>query len=771
MDNNEKLNDLRKRLDDISLRHELFAQEIFNLKEEIDNIKQKDSIKSDQINLQKHKTVNKIYDDKKSTAIFTPPPLVNKNPEKPDLIIKTDKTDKQPSIKSEKSNIEKFIGENIINKIGIAVTIIGIGIGAKYAIDNKLISPILRIILAYLAGISLFGIALKLKSKYLNYSAVLMSGSITTMYFVTYIAYTLYDFIPQIPAFILMLLFTILTVAAAIKYNKQVIAHIGLVGAYALPLLLGNNSGNSAIMFSYMTLINLGILAISIKRYWKPILFSSMSITWLIFTIWHILNSEESYSDGALIFSTIFFTIFYACIIIYKSLNKEKFGTTNIILILTNSFIFYALGASIINNHFDSNYLGLFSIANAAIHLLAGFIIYKNKIVDNNMFLFIMGLVITFITITVPVQFNGNWVTLLWICEATLMFTIGKTRNSSIYEKLSYAIMALSIISLMHDWGNINYSIESYQSEITPILNIQFITSFIYIAALSYIVYLQRKSKSQNNIGETIKAIVDYGLPSILILITYITFRIEIETYWRKLYTVINANSDYLNRDITRLRSLWVIIYTIVFFFTLKLSNIKLLKNRTLGYSTIILSSITLLVFMIQGLYNSSLLRDSYLSSSTEHETNILHIGIRYIGILTSVALIYINWLYINRLKETPILKTVFECFIHLATLWIISSELINIMDILNLGQSYKLTLSILWGIYSLFMIILGIKYRKKHIRIAAIVLFGTTLLKLFTYDIAHLNTIAKTIVFLSLGIILLIISFLYNKYKNKIDM
>lgn len=41
--------------------------------------------------------------------------------------------------------------------------------------------------------------------------------------------------------------------------------------------------------------------------------------------------------------------------------------------------------------------------------------------------------------------------------------------------------------------------------------------------------------------------------------------------------------------------------------------------------------------------------------------------------------------------------------------------------------------------------------------------------MKLFFYDIAELDTISKTIVFVSLGISLLIISFLYNKYKNLI--
>lgn len=54
--------------------------------------------------------------------------------------------------------------------------------------------------------------------------------------------------------------------------------------------------------------------------------------------------------------------------------------------------------------------------------------------------------------------------------------------------------------------------------------------------------------------------------------------------------------------------------------------------------------------------------------------------------------------------------------------------------------------------------------------RVGAIVLFGITLIKLFFYDISHLNTIAKTIVFVSLGVLLLIISFLYTKYKYLIS-
>ncbi|HSO86237.1 MAG TPA: DUF2339 domain-containing protein, partial [Draconibacterium sp.] len=158
------------------------------------------------------------------------------------------------------AEIEKFIGENLINKIGIAVLIIGVGIGVKYAIDNDLISPLVRIILGYLVGFSLAGFAIRLKARYLNFSAVLFSGAMAIQYFITYAANSYYNLFPQTVAISLMVIITILTVALALFYNQQVIAHFGLVGAYIVPFLLKEPFLNVTILFVYMAIINSGIL-------------------------------------------------------------------------------------------------------------------------------------------------------------------------------------------------------------------------------------------------------------------------------------------------------------------------------------------------------------------------------------------------------------------------------------------------------------------------------------------------------------------------------
>ena len=114
--------------------------------------------------------------------------------------------------------------------------------------------------------------------------------------------------------------------------------------------------------------------------------------------------------------------------------------------------------------------------------------------------------------------------------------------------------------------------------------------------------------------------------------------------------------------------------------------------------------------------------------------------------------------------------KTAFDYLLYIAILWVLSSELLHILELSGLRTGYKLGLSILWGAYSLFLISIGLWKNKKYLRIGAIALFAITLAKLVFYDLSSLGTISRTIVFISLGTLLLIISFLYNKYKHLIN-
>ena len=676
---------------------------------------------------------------------------------------------------------EKFIGENLINKIGIAITILGVGIGAKYTIEHDLISPLTRVILGYLVGLSLLGFGIRLKEKYTHFSAVLVSGAMAILYFMTFAAYSFYQLFPQSPAFVIMAIFTVFTVFAALRYDQQVIALIGLVGAYAVPFLLSDDAGNVSVLFSYMAIINIGILVIAFKKYWKILYFSAFVLTWLIFFTWYRpeYKSEDHYGL-ALSFLFVFFVTFYATFLSFKLVKKEKFETADILLLLANSFIFYGFGYDILNGHeTGAQLLGLFTLGNALIHFIVGIIIYKQKLADKNLFYLVSGLVLVFITIAIPVQLDGNWVTLLWVGEAALLFWIGRTKGISAYEKISYPLMILATISMLQDWSMVynQYNHNDPAENIRPLLNSHFLSSFLFIAAFGGITFLNTKEKYPSALSsqKDLRQLASLLIPAIFLSAIYFSLRLEIENYWNQLYnsSILKMNDfgQYSNGDLLKFKIIWVLNYTLLFTTLLSFINIMKLKSRTLGLFNLALNAIAILAFLALGLFALSELRESFLERTLAeyYQIGTFHIGIRYVSYAFVALTLLACYQYIRQEFMNLDLKMSFGLLLHLSVLWIASSELINLMELAGFYRSDKLGLSILWGLYSLLLIVLGIWKAKKYLRVGAIVLFGVTLIKLFFYDISHLTTISKTIVFLSLGVLLLIISFLYNKFKNQI--
>jgi hypothetical protein len=282
---------------------------------------------------------------------------------------------------------------------------------------------------------------------------------------------------------------------------------------------------------------------------------------------------------------------------------------------------------------------------------------------------------------------------------------------------------------------------------------------------------------------EDLRKLVSFSFSAILLFVLYFSFQTEISAFWTDQYNKSflkipavgqDSPTKVWNTAILHMKDIWIMNYSCLFFFVLSLINIKKLKSVTWGNINLIINAVLVLFFLIVGLYIISELREDYLNKtlSEYYERSIMSIWIRYIS-LGFIALIFLS---LKRYCAEPFMKgksfnlsTGFDIVLYISLVWILSSELLSWMDILNYTQTYKLALSILWGLYALGLIILGIWQIKQHLRVIAIALFAVTLLKLFFYDLSHLNTVSKTIVFITLGILLLIISFLYNKYRNVI--
>lgn len=680
-----------------------------------------------------------------------------------------------------KKNMEEFIGGNVINKIGIVILVLGFGILLKYAIDNDLINPLTRVVIGLASGATVLVLAFRMKEKYNAFSAVLLSGGIAILYFSVFAAYDFYGLIPQTLAFVLMVLLTAFTVFAATIYDRQIIGIYGLVGAYAVPFLLSEGEGKVVILLSYVTIINIGILFLAFRRNWVWLNYLAFTFTWLIFNAWFLDRYKpDEHLTIAVSFSLAFFIMFYLMTVAYKFIKKEVFGIKDVVILSLNSFVYYGVGYTIFEKIDNGLYLGIFTVANAVLHFPFTVYSYKANLTDRRFFYLQIGLVLSFISIAIPVQLNGNWVTLIWGIEAFLLFWIGRTQKVIFYERLAYGVVILSFISLMQDWETAYnfYNVED-SANWRFMLNINFLTSMVIV--LSYIGIVKYSFDLKYRYAEIDKSLIttigNYMVSILTVFVAYFTMLNEIGAYWDHLYyaSQLIIDGTIYNYDLHEFRDIWLVNYTLVFLSVLTLLVSKRWPSRGLVWSVLGLNMLSLVVAMFVILEALIELRTSYIGINdfTRYfPPGSMHIGIRYLCYFFAAELMYLTMQMLNR--HWAEYARYFPIFVNLLVIAVLSNELTTWLVLVNPENhyemeelSYQIGYSILWGVYSLATIGYGIWKRRKVLRIFAIVLFAITLIKLYLIDLGDISTGYKIILFIALGILLLTVSFLYQKFKH----
>jgi uncharacterized membrane protein len=105
-------------------------------------------------------------------------------------------------------------------------------------------------------------------------------------------------------------------------------------------------------------------------------------------------------------------------------------------------------------------------------------------------------------------------------------------------------------------------------------------------------------------------------------------------------------------------------------------------------------------------------------------------------------------------------------------TVIVISTEIISFWnlrsEIADARVAREMMLSASWVAYAAVLVVLGMRRKYAPIRYFAIVLFGIALLKVFFVDLETLGGIYRVAGFLVVGLILLVVSFLYQRNAAK---
>ena len=391
-----------------------------------------------------------------------------------------------PSVRKQKKvNYEKFIGENLFGKIGILVFVIGVGFFVKYAIDKDWINETLRTVLGFLTGSALLVVAERLQKKYRTFSSLLAGGAFAVFYLTVAIAFHFYHLFPQTVAFIILIVITLFMSILSVLYDRRELAIISLVGGFLAPFIVSSGDGNYMVLFTYISILNLGMFGLSIYKKWGELPVIAFVFTYVVMGLFLLTG----YSTGTAIisvhlfaFATLFYFIFLLPILSILRIEAIKKNRGLLLVIITNNFIYLLLGILFLRNMelaFKSE--GLLSLFIAIINLVLVIWLRMSKKDYKFLIYAMLGLVLTFVSITIPIQLDGNYITLFWAAEMVLLLWLYVKSKIWIYERATLVLMGLTLISYLMD---VSAVILSSSSSDTVFLNSSFATSlFVGLAA------------------------------------------------------------------------------------------------------------------------------------------------------------------------------------------------------------------------------------------------------------------------------------------------
>lgn len=345
-------------------------------------------------------------------------------------------------------SLENFIGLRLIHLVGMVVLVIGLSIGVKYAIDRNLISEGARIVFAYAAGGLLYLLSLRLQKKYTVFSAILFSGGMASLYFTTYGAFVYYQLFSFALSFGLMILLTLYTVYKAIDYNRQEIALLGLVGAYATPFLVSKNADQAELFFLYISLINGGVVFLAVKKQWNTVGRLAQLITWVLFIAWAAVRFTENVRSIGAVFMVFFFSLFFAGITGAKWMHKQNFTKAQAYQLVLNNLAVYTASLLLFPS-FSENALAIISLivcffAAAQAYSFSAF--WKEEQYVQRL---LYGLSFILFIVFIAFQWDGLLVTLLWLLTAVLVFTWGVLRKSPAARMTAMLLMGTTLLKLV----------------------------------------------------------------------------------------------------------------------------------------------------------------------------------------------------------------------------------------------------------------------------------------------------------------------------------
>lgn len=643
------------------------------------------------------------------------------------------------------NQIEMKIGLNWVNKIGIILLLFGVAAASKYTYSTWFND--------YLKGISFFVLGAFLLAggewsyrKLKNVFATgLLGGGISVLYGAVFYSYFQLSIINMSIGMLLSLMITLTAIVLSLRYQSKTICALGLIGGY-LPLFsfilafgLEGNSFYAAMV--YLLLLNVSIVFISFWKRWSIVHYISfiLHVPTLFYLVYYAPSETIS-----ILYSLVTFIMYLVVTLAYPFKYKIALHKMDVVFLGLNTlfscFILYFL--------FDkaglNDFRGLLALTFCLVYVGLGQFIDKVMREEKYTLILFYATALTFAVLMIPFQFGVKWMALGWLIEGVILIVYGFRNRIRLMELSGWGIFTLCIGSFyLFDV----FQIDNLYATAVPFFDIKY---FAVIAGMVLVTLFYLIEQKKNHYGTD---------PFIRNHIVYFKYFTIINLWFYFLYTSWKIYDHWIHYSFYHFDFYKLILTAFITIgLAYLLTKLPLLYDKIVHYFSLLLYVIGYILCLVITV-SMPVLRPLYVDNSfLDYFALFILIGYN-LFVLFSVRDLLIRFIkkkYTN-IEWVPVA-------ISLYLLGLITAFLIVQF---RLGD-INLLFSFVYLLLAISYILYGFQKRYAYVRRIGLGLALLSTTKLFLYDLSFLGAGSKIIAYFCFGIVLLGISFIYQKISNK---
>lgn len=341
-----------------------------------------------------------------------------------------------------------WIKEDFMVKLGAFLLLLAFGWFVSYAFENDWIGPMGQIMLGLITGAFIMMLGIWRIEKHSHQGGIFTVLGSATIILTLFAAREIYDFFSPVSALFLMFVTVALVAFTSVKYDKVVLAWIGLIMAVLSPLFTASPEPDMIGLFNYLLVVVLGTLWVVLLRGWSVLTFTALVLVFL----YSLPNLSDYYSETSttiLMYVFGFVTIFFIANIIGLIGNDKPQNRKYQIFTAIGTGLFLIVW---IVNAAPSEWQSLLLVFWMLAFGLGGFLVYSAS--ENKIPFYIYGSVsIALLAAATAIELDGSSLVIAYTIEIGLLVAlvtklINKVSLSSRLSLLFIAPILMSVESI-----------------------------------------------------------------------------------------------------------------------------------------------------------------------------------------------------------------------------------------------------------------------------------------------------------------------------------